>query len=105
MGWALGGLTLAGLRRSAGWAPYTLAMTGALLAVVDGLGDVSVLLHSQVPGAGPAWLARAATTVAIGLGAGLLGAGWRVWRREYPLPAPADPVVPAPVAPPASRRP
>ena len=88
VGWALGGLTLLGLRRGAGWAPYTLAMTGALLAVVDGLGDAAVLLHSQLPGAGPAWLARAATTVAFGLGLGLLSAGWRVWRREHPLPVP-----------------
>lgn len=85
-GWALGALTLAGLRRDARWAPQTLAMSGALLAVVDGLGDVPVLLHSQLPDAGPAWLARTAATVAIGLGAGLLAAGWRVWRREHPLP-------------------
>lgn len=103
VGWALGGLTLAGLHRGSGWAPYTLAMTGALLAVVDGLGDVSALLHSQLPGAGPAWLARSASTVAIGLGAGLLGAGWRVWRREHPLPGPPDPVVPARAAQPARR--
>ena len=94
VGWALGVLTLAGLRGQARWAPYTLAMTGVLLAVVDGLGDVSVLLHSQLPGAGPAWLARAATTVAFGLGLGLLGTGWRVWRREHPLPlAPATELI------------
>lgn len=89
-GWALGALTLLGLRRSARWAPYTLAITGALLAVVDGLGDLSVLAHSQLPGAGPAWLARLGATVALGLGLGVLAAGWRVFRREHPLPvAPA----------------
>jgi hypothetical protein len=96
-GWALGLLSLAGLARSRGWAPYTLAMTGVLLAVVDGLGDVSTLLHSQLPGAGPAGLARAACTVALGLGLGLLGTGWRVWRRQHPLP------VPQPVGAPARR--
>lgn len=98
-GWALGGLTVAGLLRGARWSPYTLAMTGAVLAVVDGLGDVTVLAHSQLPGAGPAWLARLAATVAIGLGTGLLAAGWQVWRREHPLPvAPSagEPAAPAP---------
>jgi hypothetical protein len=94
-GWALGVLTLAGLARGAGWSPYTLAMTGALLAVVDGLGDVSALLHSQLPGAGPPRLARAATTVAFGLGLGLLGTGWRVWRRQHPLPVPQPAESPA----------
>ncbi len=97
-GWALGALTLVGLARGARWTPYTLAMTGAIVAVVDGLGDVTVLVHSQLPGAGPAWLTRLAATVAIGLGTGLLAAGWRVWRREHPLPvetSAAEPAAPA----------
>jgi hypothetical protein len=85
VGWALGGVTLVGLVRGARWAPYPLAITGVLLAVVDGLGDLGVLAHSQVSG-GPAWLARLAAMAALGLGLAVAATGWQVWRREHPLP-------------------
>lgn len=46
--------------------------TGFSLFVVTGLGNVGLLLSSQLPTTAPAWLARTVATVGLGAGAGLM---------------------------------
>lgn len=43
----------------------------AVLVLVTGLSDVSVLWNSQLPSAGPGWLTRLIVSVGVGLGAGV----------------------------------
>ncbi len=56
-------------------APFFTVLAGAVLAVFAGLGDLGVFRAAVVPAVGPAWFARVAVTVAIGVGAGLATAG------------------------------
>jgi hypothetical protein len=56
-------------------APFFTALAGAVLAVFAGFADLGVFGAAVVPVAGPAWCARVAVLVAIGVGAGLAAAG------------------------------
>lgn len=96
--WAAGVWAVVAVLRRRTYAPLLLGLTGAMVAVVSGLGDLGVLSHSQLPFSGPAWLARLCVAAALGLGVGLLAAAWRVSRRERrvsPLPVIAK-ATPAP---------
>jgi hypothetical protein len=55
--------------------PFLLALAGAGLAVFAGFGQVAVLREAVVPVAGPAWWARTAVLVALGVGLGLAATG------------------------------
>lgn len=55
--------------------PFFTALAGVVLAVFAGFADRGVLGAAVLPVAGPAWCARAAVVVAIGVGAGLAAAG------------------------------
>jgi hypothetical protein len=92
-GAALAALAAVGAARARPWSPYAAALAAAVVGTVAGLSDVSWLTHSQLPFAGPTWLARLCVAAALGLGAGLALAGWRIWRREQPLPAPPPPAL------------
>lgn len=61
-------------------APYAAGLAGLVLSI-QGLSDVSGFWNSQLPVAGPDWLARCAVTVTIGLGAGVSLGSLRVLRR------------------------
>lgn len=66
-------------------AGFAVAVAGAVLAVVTGPGDLSVLWHSQLPFPGPPALERALVVVAFGTGVGVVVAGIRILR-GMPLP-------------------
>ncbi|MBA3523586.1 MAG: hypothetical protein H0T85_03335 [Geodermatophilaceae bacterium] len=72
-------LALRSIRAVTTSAPYAVGLIGFVL-LMQGLSDVSVFWHSQVPSAGPAWLARAAVVVTFGLGAGVTLGSLRVLR-------------------------
>ena len=84
--WVAGAWAVVALARRSAVAPLLFGLTGTVVAVISGLGDVGVLSHSQVPFAGPAWLARLCVVTALGLGVGLLLTAWRLSRRERPAP-------------------
>ena len=68
--------------------PFFLALSGAVVALFGGFGQVSVYAAAVLPAAGPGWLTRLAVTVALGAGAGLALTG--VLRLRAAVPAPAD---------------
>lgn len=85
--WAAGIWAVIAVARRRLYAPLLLGLTGAVVAVVSGLGDLGVLSHSQLPFSGPGWLARCCVAGALGLGLGLLLAAWRLSRRHRPTPS------------------
>ncbi len=86
LAWVLGSLSAVAAVRGRSWAPYAMALSTATIGVVSGLTDLAELTHSQLPSAGPPWLARGCVSTILGLSLGLTLAGWRIWRREQPLP-------------------
>ena len=56
-------------------APFFTALAGALLAIFGGFADLGVFQAAVVPLAGPAWFARVAVLVAIGVGVGMAATG------------------------------
>jgi hypothetical protein len=61
----------AGFRRT----PFVTALAGAVLAIFGGLADLGVFRAAVVPVVGPAWFARVAVMVAIGVGLGMAASG------------------------------
>jgi hypothetical protein len=51
---------------------YGVVFVGLLIALIGGATDLSALWKSQLPDAGPSWLARLEVVVALGLGGGLV---------------------------------
>lgn len=88
--WAAGGLAVVLAIRRSRYTPLVAGLVGAVTAVVDGLGDLGTLRHSQLPFTGPDWLARGCVATALGLGAGLVVAAWRLSRPPALIPAEAD---------------
>jgi hypothetical protein len=56
-------------------APFLTALAGAVLAIFGGFADLGVFQAAVVPVAGPAWFARVAVLVAIGVGVGMAATG------------------------------
>jgi hypothetical protein len=56
-------------------APFFTALAGAVLAIFGGFADLGVFQAAVVPVAGPAWFARVAVLVAIGVGVGMAATG------------------------------
>ncbi|MCU1448008.1 MAG: hypothetical protein JWP02_178 [Acidimicrobiales bacterium] len=85
MGWIIGAVAIGSLQdeRESGLVGATLA--GFVLAVFSGLGDIGTLTHSQVPYAFSAGAARAAVTITLGAGVGLVAAALLVFRRHPEL--------------------
>jgi hypothetical protein len=69
---ALGAAGLAAARRTV--APFALALAGAGVAVVAGLGNAGVFSQAVAPVPGPSGWARASVLAMVGLGAGLTAA-------------------------------
>jgi hypothetical protein len=55
--------------------PFFTALAGAVLVIFGGFADLGVFQAAVVPVAGPAWFARVAVLVAIGVGAGMAATG------------------------------
>jgi hypothetical protein len=55
--------------------PFVATVAGALLAVFGGVADAGVFRAAVVPVAGPAWFARVAVLVALGVGIGMVVTG------------------------------
>lgn len=77
----LGLLAARSARRGQLAARFPLGAAG-LLAAVQGLSDVAVVWSSQLPQTGPDWLARAAVSLSMGLGAGLVVTAVLLGRRD-----------------------
>ena len=63
--------TVAAVLRRRVEALYGVVFVALLVALIGGATDLSALWKSQLPDAGPAWVARLEVVVALGLGAGL----------------------------------
>ncbi len=88
-GIVVGIVALVWLVRRGGVAAIPAVLVAAVfLTVSGGLGDITVLSHSQVPSTLPDWIARLEVVVALGLGVGLLAAS--ALRLRAPTPAPSD---------------
>ncbi|HET6530632.1 MAG TPA: hypothetical protein VFH03_08465, partial [Actinoplanes sp.] len=55
--------------------PFGTALAGAVLALFGGFANQGVFRAAVVPAAGPAWFARVAVLMAIGVGVGMVAAG------------------------------
>lgn len=55
--------------------PFFTALAGTVLAIFGGFADLGVFGAALVPAAGPAWFARVAVMLAIGVGVGLAATG------------------------------
>jgi hypothetical protein len=69
--WVVAVVTIVMLLRRRSEALYGVVFVGLLVALIGGATDLSALWKSQLPNAGPAWLARVEVVIALGLGAGL----------------------------------
>jgi hypothetical protein len=69
--WILAGFTIWGLWRRRTEAYFGVLLIGGLVALIGGLTDLSYLWKSQLPTAGPEFLARLEVATAVGLGLGL----------------------------------
>jgi hypothetical protein len=87
-GIVVGIVALVWLVRRGGVAATPAVLVAAVFLIVSGgLGDITVLSHSQVPSTLPDWIARLEVVVALGLGVGLLAAS--ALRLRAPTPAPS----------------
>ncbi|MFP5317630.1 MAG: hypothetical protein ACLGI2_04975 [Acidimicrobiia bacterium] len=78
--WAIGAIQQ---RRAAG--PYLAMAVGIVLGFISGVGDLLNLAYSQVPTSLPVPAARAAVSVCLGLGFGIVGGGFLALRRTGAL--------------------
>lgn len=86
LAWLVGGWAMFAIARARPSGPLAAALVGALVAVLNGAGDLATLTHARLPFAGPDWIARLCVAVAIGLGIAALAVAWRAWRRDQPVP-------------------
>jgi hypothetical protein len=101
VGWAVAALAIRQLLRGRLQRGLVqLLLAAGLLTIVGGIGDLGFLLRSQLAGALPGWVVRAAVTAKLGLGVGVAVAA-AVRLRSAPLgrsqasePAEAPPDVP-----------
>lgn len=92
--WIATALTIRGLRRGDVVARYGLVLVGAMVALVTGFSDLSVLWKSQLATAGPNLVARFEVAAGLGLGLGVVAGSLAALRRSAPRSAGRDPMDP-----------
>jgi hypothetical protein len=85
VGWVVGAVCIGPLQDQREGGVVGAGITGFVLGVFSGLGDLSVLTQSQVPFSFAAGVARLFVAVTIGLGLGLVAASLVVLRRGRDL--------------------
>lgn len=83
--WVVGVISMPALQRNNEGGLVAAAAVGLVIAVFSGIADLGSFTNSQLPGAFPADAARVAVSMALGLGAGLVGAAVAVIARDPAL--------------------
>jgi hypothetical protein len=90
-GWAAGIAAIGGLQRGREGGLFAACFTGAVVAILSGFTDLTVLTHSQVPISVPIGYARAAIAASLGMGLGLVAGAGRHMARMAPARRAGDP--------------
>ena len=79
--WAVGIWAIGAIQQRKPAGPYLAMAVGIVIAFVSGVGDLLNLAYSQVPTSLPVGAARAAVSVCLGLGFGIVGGAFMALRR------------------------